>query len=187
MAMPDPVASWTLEELHRLPDDGNRYELVRGALFVTPPPSWEHQRLASIIAARLQPYVAAHGLGSICFPRSVIRLGPRDEVEPDLMVRPVPRTPPARWEDAPLPILVVEIASDATRRRDRVEKRQLYREASIATCWIVDAETRTIRLVRPGREDEDITGSLVWHPDGASEPFTLDVADLFDEASGRRQ
>ena len=31
---------WTLELLHRLPDDGNKYELVRGELFVTPPPSY---------------------------------------------------------------------------------------------------------------------------------------------------
>jgi hypothetical protein len=28
-----------LEQLHRLPDDGNKYELVRGELFVTPAPS----------------------------------------------------------------------------------------------------------------------------------------------------
>ena len=186
MVMPERVHSWTLAELHRLPDDGNRYELVRGALFVTPPPSWAHQRLASIIAARLQPYVAAHGLGSICFPRSVIRFGTTDEVEPDLMVRPVPETPPERWEDAPLPILVVVIASGATRRRDRVEKRRLYRDASIPDYWIVDAEIRTIRLVRPGRDDADFTDSLTWHPLGASEPFTLDVAGLFAEAAGAR-
>jgi Uma2 family endonuclease len=30
---------WTLAEVHRLPDDGNKYELVRGELFVTPPPT----------------------------------------------------------------------------------------------------------------------------------------------------
>ena len=184
--MSDRVASWTLDELHRLPDDGNRYELVRGALFVTPPPSWEHECLASIIAARLQPYVAEHGLGRIHFPRSVIRFGARDEVEPDLMLRPVPKVPPESWEDAPLPILVVEISSDATRRRDRVEKRRLYREASIPDYWIVDGETRTIRVMRPRREDSDITDSLVWHPLGASAPFTLDVADVFAEASGAR-
>ncbi len=33
MAMPDTLDRWTLAELHRLPDDGNRYELVRGQLF----------------------------------------------------------------------------------------------------------------------------------------------------------
>ena len=186
MTMADRVARWTLDELHRLPDDGNRYELVRGALFVTPPPSWEHQRLASLIAARLQPYVAAQGLGSVCFPRSVIRLGADHEVEPDLMVRPIPATPPARWEDAPLPILVVEVTSDATRRRDRIAKRGLYRDASIPEYWIVDGEIRTIRVVRPGREDVDVTGALEWHPPGASEPFTLDVAGLFAEAAGEK-
>ena len=185
MAMPDRVAHWTLAELHRLPDDGNRYEIVRGALFVTPPPSWEHQRLASLLAARLQPYVAAHGLGSVCFPRSVIRLGTDDEVEPDLMVRPVPETPPTRWDDAPLPILVVEVVSDTTRRRDRVEKRRLYRDAAIPDYWIVDSEIRTIRVVRPGLDDVDVTDALAWHPLGASEPFMLDVAGLFAEAAGR--
>ena len=28
---------WTLEELHSLPDDGNKYELIHGELFVTTP------------------------------------------------------------------------------------------------------------------------------------------------------
>lgn len=37
MAMPGASKWWTLEQLHRLPDDDNRYELVHGALFVTPP------------------------------------------------------------------------------------------------------------------------------------------------------
>ena len=34
--------AWTLAELHRLPDDGNKYERVRGELFVTPPPTPDH-------------------------------------------------------------------------------------------------------------------------------------------------
>src|SRR5688572_29758143 len=71
MAMPDTLDRWTLAELHRLPDDGNRYELVRGQLFVTPAPSYAHQRLASVLGALLQPYVAAHGLGEVAHPRSI--------------------------------------------------------------------------------------------------------------------
>lgn len=31
---------WTLEELHSLPEDGNKYELLHGELFVTPPPTF---------------------------------------------------------------------------------------------------------------------------------------------------
>ena len=184
MAMPNPIARWTLSELHRLPDDGNRYELVRGNLFVTPPPSYGHQRIQSVLAALLQPYVAAHGLGSVCFPRSVIRIGADTEVEPDLMVRPVPQPLPKSWDGAPVPILVVEIASDTTRRRDRTEKRKAYVDAPIPEYWIVDDDRRTVRVVRPGEEDADISTWLTWQPVGASEPFTLDIVGLFRTALG---
>src|SRR5688500_5808481 len=75
MAMPDTLDHWTLAELHRLPDDGNRYELVRGQLFVTPAPSYAHQRLVDDLAAALFPYVARHRLGRVSFPRGVVRVG----------------------------------------------------------------------------------------------------------------
>jgi hypothetical protein len=38
---------WTLEELHSLPDDGNKYELIHGELFVTPPPTDPHETIAA--------------------------------------------------------------------------------------------------------------------------------------------
>ena len=56
---------WTLEELHSLPDDGNKYELVRGDLFVTPPPSEEHETILARLHALLIPYVAANALGMV--------------------------------------------------------------------------------------------------------------------------
>lgn len=36
MAVSLATKRWTLRELHSLPDDGNKYELVNGELFVTP-------------------------------------------------------------------------------------------------------------------------------------------------------
>ena len=182
MAMHDTLDRWTLAELHRLPDDGNRYELVRGALFVTPAPSYRHQRLASVLGALLQPYVVAHALGEVSHPRSVIRIGADTEVEPDLMVRPVPHPLPDRWEDAPLPLLVVEIISATTRQRDRVDKRAAYIDAGIPEYWIVDGEGRSIRIVRRGHADTDLSTALAWHPIGAREPFGLDVAGYFRAA-----
>ena len=54
---------WTLEELHSLPDDGNKYELIRGQLFVTPPPTDAHETICARLHRLLDPYVAANGLG----------------------------------------------------------------------------------------------------------------------------
>ena len=36
---------WTLDELHSLPDDSNKYEVVRGELFVTPAPTPRHEAI----------------------------------------------------------------------------------------------------------------------------------------------
>lgn len=36
MHMATVTKQWTLEEVHSLPDDGNKYELVRGELFAGP-------------------------------------------------------------------------------------------------------------------------------------------------------
>ena len=47
MQMVAPTRQWTLEELHSLPEDGNKYELIRGELFVTPPPTDNHETISA--------------------------------------------------------------------------------------------------------------------------------------------
>jgi hypothetical protein len=39
MAMPAQPTEWTVEMVRALPDDGNRYEVIEGELYVTPAPS----------------------------------------------------------------------------------------------------------------------------------------------------
>lgn len=179
MRMVNRTRGWTIAELYRLPDDGNKYELVRGQLFVTPPPTDAHETIAARLARLLDPYVAANELGLIYRPRAVVRIGSDTEVEPDLMVRQPQDVPDATWKNAPIPILIVEIESDSTRRRDRVYKRGVYMNAGIAEYWIVDGDARTIRAVRPGQEDVVASHSLEWHPDGAEQPLVIWLADVF--------
>lgn len=57
MAVATIAKQWTLEEVHSLPDDGNKYELIRGELFVTPPPNVPHEDIGAILNAILAPYV----------------------------------------------------------------------------------------------------------------------------------
>ena len=101
------------------------------------------------------------------------------EVEPDLMVRQEAPGIGNAWEKAPHPILIIEVNSPSTRRRDRAQKKEFYIDARIPEYWIVDPESKAITIVRPGEADQDVVDVVRWHPAGAREPFTLRVTDVF--------
>jgi Uma2 family endonuclease len=177
MSMVARAKRWTLDELHRLPDDGNKYEVVFGELFVTPPPSEEHETILVRLNALLVPYVHAHGLGGVFHPRSVVRFE-GSEAEPDLFVRAVRSSAPRDWDDAPVPLLVVEVSSPSTRRRDLASKRELYLSAGAAEYWVIDPVARNVRVIRAGREDAMVDESLTWAP-RAIPPLVISIAALF--------
>jgi Uma2 family endonuclease len=176
--MPTTTKVWTLEELDSLPDDGNTYELIDGVLFVTPAPSDEHETIGARLTRLLDPYVERHGLGYVYHPRAVVQRD-RSQVEPDLMVRAQKRAGTKDWIDAPLPLLVVEVLSPATRRRDVLQKRDFYRRIGVAEYWVVDPEERTITSVAADRADRIARDTIVWHPRGASDALTVQLSDVF--------
>ena len=181
MAVAIHTKRWTLAEVHRLPEDGNKYELVRGELFVTPPPSDAHETIGALLTEILGPYVRAHGLGHVYRPRAVMRYS-GSEVEPDLMVRaPHPRAigKDIDWNTAPIPILVVEILSEFTQRRDRREKRELYLDAGVPEYWVVDPFERTIAVSGRGKPDRLDADQLTWSPSEAGAPLTFQVPGVF--------
>jgi Uma2 family endonuclease len=177
MPMVTRTKRWTLEEVHSLPDDGNKYEVVSGELFVTPPPSHEHETILARLSRILDPFVAAHGLGMVYHPRAVMRFE-GSEVEPDLMVRQPHPDSGGDWDTAPTPTLIVEVLSGSTRRRDHVQKRELYLEAGVAEYWIVDPEHRSIRVVRAGTEDVVTTDHLTWSPSAARASLVIEIAAI---------
>ena len=168
---------WTLDELHSLPDDRNKYELVHGELFVTPAPTVDHETIIARLARLLDPYVAANDLGYVFRPRAVVQHA-GSEVEPDLMVRQAP-APRSRWDEAPVPILVVETLSPSTRRRDRHQKRDFYLEVGVEEYWIVDPDARAITSIRAGRQDVTTSTSLGWQATGVATPLVVDLAEVF--------
>ncbi|MDH4130396.1 MAG: Uma2 family endonuclease, partial [Gemmatimonadota bacterium] len=65
--MPLTVPRYTIEDLARFPDDGQRYELVEGMLIVTPAPGNVHEvvvhRLHMALGNFLDPTRAAYIVG----------------------------------------------------------------------------------------------------------------------------
>lgn len=180
MHMATEVKRWRLEELHSLPDDGNKYELIHGELFVTPAPSDDHETVAARLTRLLDPYVAANGLGLVYRARAVFRFE-GSEVEPDLMVRAEAPGIGNDWERAPLPILIAEVFSPTTRRRDQTYKKDFYEEVQIPEYWMIDPERREVTVFRAASKTT-VKDTFVWHPSGADEPLTISVASICGSA-----
>ena len=178
MSMPNSVREWTLEDLERLPDDGNKYELVRGELFVTPAPRQPHEIVLARLSRLLDPFVATHGLG-LTLHRGVIRVQ-GSHAEPDLMVRAEPADVNGKWEDSPTPVLVIEVVSPTMWRRDHTQKRDFYREIGVDEYWIVDIEDRSVRVVRLNDEDVVEKEGLVWTPRAGLPPLAISVTTLME-------
>src|ERR1035437_10634842 len=88
MGMPAAIHDWTVDMLDALPDDGQRYEIIDGELFVTPSPGESHQDIAGALGRRLHQYLAGHGVGKTMISPSDVRRGDRtrNRVQPDVFV-----------------------------------------------------------------------------------------------------
>jgi len=172
---------WTVDELDLLPDDGNRYEIIDGELFVTPAPIYLHTRAQMQLISRLLDYTEALDLELLAAPTAV-RASKFTEVQPDLLV--LFQTPPnfleARWVPMPTLALAVEILSPSTRQRDRGLKRRTYLANGVAEYWVMDLKRRCVEVWRPGAESaEIITAKLSWQPVPREAPLQLDLSALF--------
>src|ERR1041384_2899629 len=84
MSTQPAVRRWTYDEFARLPNDGNRYEVIGGELFVTPAPTPRHQKVLTRLITALDPFAEAHGLGEVFAPIDVL-FGEGEYLEPDLV------------------------------------------------------------------------------------------------------
>jgi Uma2 family endonuclease len=171
--------------LHELPDDGNRYEILKGALLVSPAPSWLHQRAVGELHYLLKAHAEGLELQVLMAPAAV-SWDSQTELQPDLLVVPfVNGRPPARFEEVGILELAVEVISPSSVRLDRFTKRREYQARGVSEYWVVDASSRSVERWRPGDEEPEILfETLVWHPRPASVPLEIDLIRYFQAVHG---
>lgn len=187
MSMPTLKRRWTVADLEDLPDDGNRYEIIDGELFVTPFPALHHQAAVGELHARLREFLLRQPVGVVFVSPADVTFSPTRAVQPDVFVAPiVDGRRPQQWTDVTELILAVEVLSPSTARADRVRKRSLYREQGVAEYWIVDLEARTFERSTPSDPRvEVLSDELTWVPVGAAESLVIDLSDFFSSVLDR--
>jgi Uma2 family endonuclease len=142
-----------LEDLDAAPDDGNRYEVLDGALVVTPPPDPAHQTVVGELFVVLREAARSRGLRVFMAPLAW-RIGPGQVPEPDLMVVS-PDAVGGRAIEKP-PVVVVEVLSPSGKNRDLFDKGRIYAEAGALWYWLVDPEGPSLTVLHlvEGRYEE---------------------------------
>ena len=143
-----PQGRWTYADYAALPDDGNRYEIIAGVLYMTPAPGTGHQSVSARLVTFLVTHVEFAGLGRVFAAPVDVELAPDTVVQPDIVVilsANLDRITPSRIIGAP--DLVVEILSPGTAGYDRREQQDAYARAGVGEYWIVDPGAQTVELL----------------------------------------
>ncbi|HEY6333697.1 MAG TPA: Uma2 family endonuclease [Blastocatellia bacterium] len=139
----------TVDDLEYMPEDGNRYEVIEGELFVSRAPGLPHQNVSIELATDLKNYLRANPIGRVWTTPGVI-FGMISGVIPDIVYvsneRLAEIASGERVEGAP--DLVIEIVSPGipNAQRDRVVKKQLYGKYGVKEYWLIDLLSQTIEV-----------------------------------------
>lgn len=177
MGMALAVPRYTVDDLDRFPDDGNRYELLDGMLLVTPAPSQVHQVVATRIALTLGASLVPNGLAQVVAP-GALRRPPANQLQPDVLVYPAHQPLGVGWEKISSHWLAVEVLSRSSRVYDRDFKRDAYLALGVHEVWLVDPFDHSVEVSRPGAR-ERVTDTLRWRVPATGATVALRLEEIF--------
>jgi Uma2 family endonuclease len=178
---------WTYEDYKRLPDDGQRYEIIGGVLYMTAAPNFDHQYTVGEVFAALRTHVRERQLGVvISVPFEMHLLDIARPVQPDVILVVAERAPrPGAAGFTGAPDLVVEVLSPSTARTDRLIKFSAYERAGVREYWLADPRTHSVEVYSLSKDGVyEMAGQYVPGETVAStvlSELALPVDDLFME------
>jgi Uma2 family endonuclease len=143
---------WTSADLELFPENGVRYEIVDGDLFMSKMPHFRHQETCGNIYLELKIWSRTTGLGRVSINPGVL-FSEAGDVVPDVAWISNERAQALLDEAGHLtgaPELVVEVLSPGAQqeKRDRQFKRKLYETQGVREYWIADWRLRQVEVYR---------------------------------------
>ena len=178
---------WTSADLELLPENGDRYEIIDGELYMTRAPHWKHQNSEGQIYRLLQNWSHQTKLGQTIINPGII-FGENDNVIPDLIWISNERLESSVDESGHFtnaPELIVEVLSQKPNdiKRDKETKLKLYSNRGVREYWIVNWQLKELEIYRRNEgmltlvktliNDDIITSELL--PD-----FSCKISEFFE-------
>lgn len=177
---------WTFDELAaELPESNLPTELWDGELIMSPAPSFFHQEIVTRFYKLLDAWVEVHHLGKTNVAPLDMVLTPHRTTQPDVVFISNSRLGIIGEGLRGAADLVAEVISPGSRRRDRIDKRDLYEQHGVQEYWLIDPEAKTIEVLHLEAGAFVLAGR--WHPGERAQSrllkgFQVAVKNLFGEA-----
>ena len=182
--MATQVRSMTAEDLLHLPDDGFRYELMRGELQKMARPGDEHGTITMNLAGPLDHYVRTHRLGRVYAAETGFRIA----TNPDTVLAPdvafirqerIEAEGRVRGYRVGTPDLVAEVISPSDLYTEVAEKVDAWLAAGAQLVIIVDPRRQTLAVHRSLTEMQTLTSTDTLDGGPVVPGWTLPVRDVF--------
>ena len=175
----DEFLAWAVSQ------DKGRYELFDGRVVMQQPQTWRHAELRTRIYILLAAAVEKAGVAFYAAPDGMtVRISEHVAFEPDALLASLPK-PEGSDVEIPNPVLIVEVLSPSTAKRDLAEKLAGYfRVPSVQHYLVIDPDDREVIWHRRAAADTLLPpltireGLLRLDPPG----ITLALADIFPPA-----
>ena len=182
---------FTSRDLENMPDDGKRYEIIDGELYVSHAPHLDHQYVSDMIVAALNYWSMPRGAGRAASGPGLI-FSDDDSVIPDAVWMSAARRAEI-VRDGKLygaPELAIEILSpgSSSAQRDKDIKLKLYSRRGVLEYWIVNWRTREIEVYRRESAERGLVLIATLHEqDTLTSPllpdFAMPLAPIFANLS----
>jgi len=129
---------------------GERFELIDGVAYAMSAPNTEHQKISMFLSGEFYSFLKGKTCQPFAAPFDVRLFYEEDEsdnvvVQPDLVVVCDPeKLAPEGCRGAPN--LVIEILSPSNSAIEMNRKLNIYREAGVQECWIIDPEEKQVNV-----------------------------------------
>lgn len=167
--LPEEKKKYTYADYAAWDDDGNRYELIDGAVYMMSAPSLTHQAISGEIFRQLANYLDGKSCEVFAAPFDVRLDADSDDdtvVQPDIAVICDSKKTSDRKSCNGAPDMIVEILSPATALYDQNTKFDKYLEAGVKEYWIVNPETQSVKVYLFKNEE----GTFKFYKDAAMVP-----------------
>ena len=174
----------TAEQLLEMPDDGYRYELLKGELIMAPPPGSEHGEITMNLAAPLHRHVKTNNLGVVYAAETGFKLAS----DPDTVRAPdiafVRRELIDQNDRVPgylsgAPDLVVEVLSPSDTFGKVEGKVTQWLEAGAQTVWVVSPKLHTVTVYRALTDIVTLTEKDILDGDDVVPGFRINITEIF--------